>query len=61
VVVAREVHGEALRTVVLLAGRVDGPVETMVDTPRALLAGLAAGIGTGLVLVLFRLLLGRRK
>jgi hypothetical protein len=61
VVVAREVHSGSLRTGVLLAGRVEGPVETIVDTPRALLAGLSAGIGIGLVLFLFQLLLGRRK
>jgi hypothetical protein len=32
-----------------------------VDTPRALLAGLSAGISIGLVLALFQLLLKRRR
>jgi hypothetical protein len=60
-VVARKVQGSPVRTAVLLAGRVDGPVETSLDTPRALLAGLAAGVGMGLVLMLNRLLFGRRR
>lgn len=60
VLLAREIHGGPIRAGVLLAGKVDAPVEAALDTPRALLAGLAAGIGIGLTLTVFRLL-GRRK
>jgi len=48
--VSREVNGEVIRAGVLLAGRVEGSVETILDTPRALLAGLASGVAVGLVL-----------
>jgi hypothetical protein len=60
-VVAQEVHAGSLKTSVLLAGRVEGEVETLVDTPRALLFGLATGVALGLVIFLTNLLLGRRK
>jgi len=39
---------------------VEGPVETALDTPRALLAGLAAGMGAGLVLLIGSLARRRR-
>ncbi len=60
-VVARQVQsGGALRTTVLLAGHVDGPVETLFNTSQALLAGLTSGVAVGLVLYVFGLL-GKRK
>lgn len=49
IVVARQVTGGPIHTAVLLAGKVEGPVEPVLDTPRALLAGLSAGIAIGLV------------
>ena len=55
-VVARQVQGNPIHTTVLLAGKVEGAVETTIDTPRAALAGLIAGITVGLVLFVFRLL-----
>jgi len=60
-VVARQVEAGNLRTAVLLASRVEGNVETLVDTQRAMLAGLTAGIAMGLVLFLVRLLTSRRR
>jgi hypothetical protein len=39
---------------------VDGPVDTVLDTPRAILAGLTAGIAFGLVYLAGRLLVRRR-
>jgi hypothetical protein len=36
-------------------------VEATLDTPRAMLAGLTAGVGIGLVLALFRLIGRIRK
>jgi len=56
----REVHGEAIKSTVLLSGRVDGNVETVLDTPRAMLAGLTAGIAIGLVFLVGNLLLKRK-
>jgi hypothetical protein len=46
-------------TVILLAREVHGPVETVLDTRGALLAGLVAGVAIGMVLLVVRLL-GRR-
>lgn len=59
VLVAREVHGTTLRTGVLLAGKVEGNVETLLDTMGAIGAGLAAGIGIGLMLSIAKMF--RRK
>jgi hypothetical protein len=56
IIIARQVNGGPIRPVVLLAGRVEGPVEPALDTPRALLAGLTAGVAFGLVMWLGRLL-----
>jgi hypothetical protein len=58
--IARTVDMENSSSVVLLANEVHGPVETMLDTRDALLAGLVAGIGIGLVLTVFRLIARRR-
>lgn len=59
-VVGRQVTGEAIRTKILLASKVEGQVETLIDTPRTLLFGISAGVATGLVLTLFRLILKRK-
>jgi len=58
--VSRQVKGTTIRTGVLLASQVEGQVEAVLDTPRALLAGLAAGVGVGLVSLLGSLLRRRR-
>jgi hypothetical protein len=47
--VSRQVQGDPVQATVLLAGRIDGPVHTVLDTPRSLLAGLAFGAGFGLI------------
>lgn len=47
-------------SVLLLAREVNGPIETVLDTEGALLAGLTAGIAVGLVLFVSRLLTRRR-
>jgi hypothetical protein len=47
-------------TVILLAREVHGPVETVLDTRGALLAGLVAGVAIGMVLYVGRLLSRRR-
>jgi hypothetical protein len=50
ITVAREVDMTGSSSVILLANEVNGEVKTVLDTPQALLAGLVAGIGVGLVL-----------
>jgi ABC-type protease/lipase transport system fused ATPase/permease subunit len=57
--ISREVQATVIKTSVLLAGRIDGPVETKVDARGALFAGLAAGAGMGVVLAVARLLTKR--
>jgi hypothetical protein len=57
---AREVHGEAIKSTILLSGKVQGTVETLVDTPRAMLMGLTAGIAIGLVFLVSSLLMKRK-
>ena len=59
--VARTVEGGPVRTGILLAGQVNAPVETMVDTPRAMFAGLTAGITVGLVLLVGKMLSQLRR
>ena len=59
-VIAREVHAPTIHTSLLLANKVEGNVETVLDTPRALLAGLTAGIAFGLVSVIGKIIRGRR-
>ncbi len=52
ILAANSVKAEKVRTVVLLAKQVEGPVETMLDTRRVVLASLAAGLAAGAVLLL---------
>ena len=55
VAVAKEVRGGRVDTVVLLAGRVEGEVHTMVDTRGAVIAGLVGGLFAGLILLVGRI------
>jgi hypothetical protein len=59
-VAGREIQGERIESLVVLAGRVDGEVHAVVDTRGALLAGMVGGLVTGILLLLGRLLFGRR-
>ncbi|MEW6716225.1 MAG: hypothetical protein AB1345_01790 [Chloroflexota bacterium] len=59
VVVSRHVQGGPMRTGLLLAGRVEGEVEALMDTPKVLLAGLVAGTVIGGLLLLGRMLTRR--
>lgn len=60
VLVSPEVHAGEIHTGVVLSRNVQGIIHTQLDTPRALLAGLACGAGFGLVLLLGRLVFKRR-
>lgn len=53
---ARQVRGENLQTTILLTGKVEGQVKTVLDTPRAVLAGLVAGVAAGMVIFAGKLL-----
>jgi len=60
VLVAGQAELSQTRTVVLLAREVHGEVQTVLDTRGAALAGIAAGVVVGLLLMIGGLL-GRRK
>jgi hypothetical protein len=60
VVAGREVHVNETRTGILLARTVHGDVNTVLDTRGALIAGLTAGLFSGLMLLLGRLLFRRK-
>lgn len=60
-VMAANVSAANIRTGILLGRNVHGPVETLLDTRGALLAGISAGVVTGLVLLVGKLLFRRRK
>lgn len=54
--VAREIRGEKIKAVIILAGETHGNVETIVDQRGIALFGLAVGIAISLVFSLFRIL-----
>ncbi|RLD06456.1 MAG: hypothetical protein DRI56_08000 [Chloroflexota bacterium] len=60
-IVSRHVSGEKIHTSLLLAGNVEGSIETAVDTSQVLLFGLVMGIVTGLIMAVGRLLFGRQE
>jgi hypothetical protein len=59
-VAGREVHVNESRTGILLARTVHGNVRTVLDTRGALIAGLTAGLFSGLMLLLGRVLFRRK-
>lgn len=60
ILVARQVNAEKIQAKLLLAGHVEGPVETLLDTRRALLAGLSAGVVVGAFLLMGQLFSPRK-
>jgi hypothetical protein len=60
IVIAREVHGAKIKTVFLIASRLDAPVETVVEPRSIVLFGAAAGLVFGLIYGMFRWLRFRR-
>jgi hypothetical protein len=60
-VVGREIHGTNIRTGLLISREVHGNVETLIDSRTALLTGLVGGMAAGLIMLVGRLLFGRRK
>jgi len=55
VTAAREVRGEKIESLVLLAGRVEGEVHTVVDARGAVIAGLVGGLFAGMILLVGRI------
>jgi hypothetical protein len=55
VTVAKEVRGDKVESLILLAGRVEGEVHTAVDTRGAIIAGLVGGLFAGLLLLVGRI------
>jgi hypothetical protein len=45
----------------VIAGKVDGPVETTIDTQRAILLGAATGIVASLIYLLFNIILRNNR
>ncbi len=60
ILAGRKVRGEQIKSVILLAGKVEGNVTTMMDTRGALIAGLVGGLFAGIMLLLGRMLFDRK-
>jgi len=56
-----QVQGERIETLILLGNRIEGDVQTVVDTRSALIAGTVGGLLAGIVLLIGRLVFGRRS
>jgi len=52
----REIHGSKISSVITIAGKIDAPVETVVEQRSLILVGIAAGVAFGVVTSLFRYL-----
>jgi hypothetical protein len=61
VVAGNEVKGERIETLILLGNHIEGEVQTVVDTRAALIAGTVGGVLAGVVLLIGRLVFGRRS
>jgi len=59
-VIGQDVHLEGARTILLLGRNVSGNVTTVLDARTALIAGLTSGLFAGLLLLLGRMLFGRK-
>ncbi|MBN1453849.1 MAG: hypothetical protein JW963_22735 [Anaerolineales bacterium] len=56
-----QVRGERIETLILLGNHVEGDIQTVVDTRSALIAGTVGGVLAGIVLLIGRLVFGRRS
>jgi hypothetical protein len=59
-VAAREVRGERIESIILLSRKIEGNVTTVIDTRGALIAGLVGGLFAGIMLLLGRMLFGKK-
>jgi len=60
ILAGRDVHGDEIKAFILLSNRVEGNVTTTMDTRGALIAGLVGGLFAGIMLLLGRMLFGRK-
>ena len=60
IVIGDVVRGEKIESVILLSRKVEGNVTTVIDTRGALIAGLVGGLFAGIMLLLGRMLFGRK-
>jgi len=60
IVVGNEVRGEKIESIILLSRKVEGNITTVIDTRGALIAGLVGGLFAGIMLLLGRMLFGRK-
>lgn len=58
--ISREIHGSKITSIVTIAGKIDAPVETIVDQRGLVLVGIAVGVAFGVVTSLFRYLTKNR-
>jgi hypothetical protein len=58
--VARQVNGDSIKTAVLFAGEINGPVETVIDQNNAMIFGVFAGLVAGLVIAIFKYFTGNK-
>lgn len=56
----RDVHAEGARTILLVGRNISGNVMTVMDPRSAVIAGLTGGLFAGLLLLLGRVLFGRK-
>ena len=56
----REIRAEKIDSFILLSPKVEGNVTTVMDTRGALIAGLVGGLFAGIMLLLGRMLFGRK-
>jgi hypothetical protein len=61
ILVTGNATGEKIRTVVLVARQVNGPVETMLNTRQVVLASVLTGVTSGILLLLGQILFRRKK
>jgi hypothetical protein len=60
IVVGNDVHVENARTILLVGRNINGNVTTLMDSRSALIAGLVGALFSGLMLLLGRMLFGRK-
>ncbi len=60
ILAGREIRAEKIDSFILLSPKVEGNVTTVMDTRGALIAGLVGGLFAGIMLLLGRMLFGRK-
>jgi hypothetical protein len=61
ITVARQVDDSSIQSILFVGGKVNGTVHTSIDTPRAAVFGLSAGLGLGIVFFFFKFIFGKKR